>query len=306
MADAAGPAERYTGELRKYYGQLPENRPPRSRTSGNRPFRSQLTRRGRHDERESGAVVALVAIVDTPQGHYFGVCFSALYRDRIVATVDRQQLPLGKIAQPQRVEQVFSVRLVARFSQGKSEKSACLESAIEFVDEADQFVIVVTAVLTPALRNHDPTVEPRGQLEGYSEFIWLVLIPTLALSHTVFTGAATVLHNGAKVNKTGNASKPECRRAGSPASRSLAAAKNSARFRNGVGDEIVLHALINEGAFSAQPGPCPGAQLALTTAPAIHAGMAGERARATAVSSDEMLLSGDELLGKKFAVCFRV
>ena len=106
--------------------------------------------------------------------------------------------------------------------------------------------------------------------------------------------------------KTGNASKPECRRAGSPAGRSLAAAKNSARFRHGVGDEIVLHALINEGAFSAQPGPCPGAQLALTTAPAIHAGMAGERAPATAVSSYEVLLGGDELLGKKFAVYFRV
>ena len=86
----------------------------------------------------------------------------------------------------------------------------------------------------------------------------------------------------------------------------MAAAKNSARFRNGVGDEIVLHALINEGTFNAQPGPYPSAQLALTTTPAIHAGMAGERAPATAVSFDEMLLSGDELLGKKFAVCFRV
>ena len=61
-----------------------------------------------------------------------------------------------------------------------------------------------------------------------------------------------------------------------------------------------------EAAFNAQPSPYPGAQLALTTASATHAGMAGERAPATAVSSGEVSLSGGELLGKKFAASFRV
>ena len=61
-----------------------------------------------------------------------------------------------------------------------------------------------------------------------------------------------------------------------------------------------------EGAFNAQQGAYPGAQLALTTGPTVRAAITGEIARATAVFSDEMFLSGDELLGKKFAVYFRV
>ena len=246
IAGAAGTAECYTGEFRKPYDQPPEDRPPCSGISGNRSFRSQLTRRGRNGERKWGAVVALVAVIDTPHCHYCGVCFSDLHRDWIVSTVDCEQPPLGKIAQPQRVEQVFCVRLVARFAQGKSEKSSCLEHAIEFVKVAEQFVIVVTAVLTPALRNHDPTVEPRGDNSDVNG-CWHVpcskagtsrrrrlavssrdtpksfgfIVYLLWVSRAGFPGAATVLHDEAEVKKTGNGSKSECRRAGSPAVRSF-------------------------------------------------------------------------------------
>ena len=85
-----------------------------------------------------------------------------------------------------------------------------------------------------------------------------------------------------------------------------AAAKNSASFEIRVGDEIVLHALIHEGTLSVQPGPYPGAQLTITTGPAIRAVMAGEITPAIAVSSGAVSLSGDELLFEKFATYFRI
>ena len=85
-----------------------------------------------------------------------------------------------------------------------------------------------------------------------------------------------------------------------------AAAKNSASFEIRVCNEIVLHALIHEGRLSVQPGPYPGAQLTITTGPAIRAVMAGEIAPAIAVSSGAVYLSRDELLFEKFATYFRI
>ena len=85
-----------------------------------------------------------------------------------------------------------------------------------------------------------------------------------------------------------------------------AAGKNSASFEIRVGDQIVLHAVIDKGALNVEPGPYPGAQLFIRTGLAIRAVMAGEIAPAAAVKSGAVSLSGDELLFEKFASYFRI
>lgn len=82
--------------------------------------------------------------------------------------------------------------------------------------------------------------------------------------------------------------------------------RNSASFEIRVGDQTVLHAVIDKGALNVEPGRYPGAQLVITTGPAIRTVMAGEITPAVAVTSGAVSLSGDELLFEKFASYFRI
>ena len=83
------------------------------------------------------------------------------------------------------------------------------------------------------------------------------------------------------------------------------AGQTSASYELRVG-EVVLHAIIDRGTLSVEPGEYPGAQLTITAGPAIRAVMAGELTPTEAVKSGAVSLTGDAGLFDQFAATFRI
>jgi DNA-binding HxlR family transcriptional regulator len=83
------------------------------------------------------------------------------------------------------------------------------------------------------------------------------------------------------------------------------AGTDSASYELRIGD-VVLHAVIDTGALTVQPGKYPAADLIINSGPAIRAVMAGELTPADAVNSGAVLLEGDTNLFEKFATYFHI
>jgi DNA-binding HxlR family transcriptional regulator len=83
------------------------------------------------------------------------------------------------------------------------------------------------------------------------------------------------------------------------------AGTDSASYELRVGD-VVLHAVIDKGALTVEPGDYPAADLIISSGPAIRAVMAGEITPADAVSSGAVLLEGNTPLFEKFATYFHI
>ena len=83
------------------------------------------------------------------------------------------------------------------------------------------------------------------------------------------------------------------------------AGTSSASYELRVG-EAVLHAIIDRGELTVEPGPLPDARLVITAGPAIRAVMAGELTPAEAVSSGAVQLEGDDALFDDFARVFAI
>ena len=81
--------------------------------------------------------------------------------------------------------------------------------------------------------------------------------------------------------------------------------ETSASYELHVGD-VVLHAIIDRGELSVQPGEFGDAALTITAGPAIRAVMAGELTPADAVESGAVSLTGDAALFDRFAATFRI
>ena len=84
-----------------------------------------------------------------------------------------------------------------------------------------------------------------------------------------------------------------------------AVGQTSASYELHVGD-VVLHAIIDQGKLSVEPGEYRGAALTITAGPAIRAVMAGELTPAEAVESGAVALKGDATLFDQFAATFRI
>lgn len=83
------------------------------------------------------------------------------------------------------------------------------------------------------------------------------------------------------------------------------AGETSASYELHVGD-VVLHAIIDRGKLSVEPGEFRDAALTITTGPAIRAVMAGELTPAEALESGAVSLTGDAALFDHFAATFRI
>lgn len=81
--------------------------------------------------------------------------------------------------------------------------------------------------------------------------------------------------------------------------------ETSASYELHVGD-VVLHAILDRGELTVEPGEFRDAALTITTGPAIRAVMAGELTPAEAVESGAVSLTGDAALFEQFAATFRI
>lgn len=70
--------------------------------------------------------------------------------------------------------------------------------------------------------------------------------------------------------------------------------------------EIVLHARITDGTLHAAEGALPGADLVITTGPALRPMLAGELSPAAAIASGDVQLIGDPALLTTFLELFRI
>ena len=81
--------------------------------------------------------------------------------------------------------------------------------------------------------------------------------------------------------------------------------ETSASYELHVGD-VVLHAILDRGELTVEPGEFRDAALTITTGPAIRAVMAGELTPAEALESGAVSLTGDAALFEQFAATFRI